>query len=206
MSAKEYPDQAGRPASGGGLLVFVVLLTAIVATALYLFSGLSESSQKDAARTLINDKYAGVLDGAEFSSLRGNGAFLRVERHQGAACVVSGVDSKGLAYQMSILDSVKAPNCQPSDWVVTDAMLARHHGEGLIRDLGLQRRQILLQRQVDGWSIELSRSYFDAEMMAASAVDLALAINKLELSLQESGQVKQTLADRRASLLLELKG
>ncbi|WP_329832694.1 hypothetical protein [Stenotrophomonas geniculata] len=186
--------------------MFVVFLTAIVATALYLFSGLDESSQKEAARALINDKYAGVLDGAEFSSLRGNGEFLRIERPQGPACVVSGIDSKGSATQLSMLGVVKTADCQPSDWLVTDSMLARHYGEGLIRDLGLQHRQILLQRQADGWSIELSRGYFDAETMTASAVDLASAINKLELSLAKSGLVKQTLADRRASLLRELKG
>lgn len=186
--------------------MFLVFLTAIVATAVYLFSGLDESSRKEAARAIINDKYAGVLDGAEFSSLRGNGGFLRIERPQGAACVVTGIDSKGSATQLSMLDVVKTTDCQPSDWLVTDSMLARHHGEGLIRALGLQHRQIWLHRQADGWSIELSRSYFDAEMMTASAVDLVLAINKVELSHRESGKVKLTLADRRASLLLELKG
>lgn len=186
--------------------MFLVFLTAIVAIAIYLFSGMGESSQKEAARALINDKYAGVIDGAEFTSLRGDEEFVRIERPQGAACVVSGFDSKGPASQMSILDSVKTADCQPSDWLVTDSMLAQHNGEGLIGALGLRHRQILLQRQADGWSIELSRGYFDVETMTAAAVDLALAINKLELSLQESGPVKQTLADRRASLLRELKG
>lgn len=206
MSDHEHAALTTRPVSGSGLFMFVVFLTAIVATALYLFSDLSDSSQKDEARALINDKYASVLDEAEFSSLRGNGASLRIERPEGAVCVVSGIDSEGPAQQMSILDSVKPPYCQPSDWLVTDSMLARHKGEGLIRALGLQHRQIMLHRQADGWSIELSRGYFNAEMMTASAVDLVLAINKLELSHRESGQVKQTLADRRASLLLELKG